>query len=117
MSFLYILRNSTGRHYVGITNLNLKERLQRHNKGDVYSTKFGKPWKLIYSELFKNLKEARGREKQIKRWKGGNAFKKFLSKAARSSNGRTADFGSAYPGSSPGLAALERNRHKFGGVK
>jgi len=88
MPYLYILKNKYGRHYVGITSIRPEDRLKRHNKGDVYSTKFGKPWEIIYRETYKTLQEAREKEKQIKKWKGGNAFKNFLSKAAGSSNGR-----------------------------
>lgn len=92
-------------------------RLDRHNKGDVYSTKFGRPWYIIRLEEFKGYKEARKREKQIKSWHGGNAFKEFLNKAAGSSNGRTPPFEGGYPGSNPGPAAVFRNYEKFGGVK
>lgn len=108
MAFLYILQNENKKYYIGITNLSPNERLKRHNKGDVYSTKLGKPWKLIYIEKLNFIQEAREREKKIKSWKGGNAFKKFISKAAGSSNGRTTDFGSVYLGSNPGPAALEK---------
>ena len=86
-------------------------------RADVYSTKFFKPWELIYTESLDNMQKAREREKQIKSWKGGNAFKKFLSKAAGSSNGRTAPFEGVYLGSNPSPAALERRSRKFGGVK
>ena len=79
--------------------------MERHNKGDVLSTKLGKPWKLIYFEEYKDYKEARCREKQIKSWKGGNAFKKLLSRTAGSSNGRTQDSESCYLGSNPSPAA------------
>ncbi len=96
MSYLYILKNKNGKYYTGITNIDPEKRLQRHNKGDVYSTKFGKPWQLIYIETFGTLKEAREREKQIKSWKGGNAFKKFLTRTAGSSNGRTSPFEGEY---------------------
>ena len=117
MACLYILKNQKNKYYIGITGLPLLDRLQRHNKGDVYSTRYGRPWKLIFSEKFNNLKEARDREKQIKSWKGGNAFKKLISKAAGSSNGRTLDSGSSNLGSSPSPAALKRRKNKFGGVK
>ena len=115
MSYLYILENEKGKHYIGITGLNPEKRLIRHNKGDVYSTKFGRPWKLICVESFSTLSEARTREKQMKSWKGGNALRKFLSRAAGSSNGRTEAFEAFNPGSNPGPAALERNQS--GGVK
>ena len=82
-----------------------EERLLRHNKGDVYSTKFGRPWRLLYSEVHLNMQLAWQGEKQIKSWKRGNAFRKLLSKNAGSSNGRTSDSGSGNLGSSPSPAA------------
>lgn len=113
MSYLYLLKNSRGRYYTGVTNLNPEQRLERHNKGDVLSTKFSRPWFLVYIETFKSLKEARIREKQIKSWKGGNAFKKFLkdkvSTFRGSSNGRTADSGSVNLGSNPGPREVDTN--------
>ena len=115
MPYLYVLRNVIGKYYTGITTTEPEKRLQRHNKGDVYSTRIGRPWQLIYIEKYETLKEAREREKQIKSWKGGNAFKKFLDRAAGSSNGRTTAFGAVYLGSNPSPAALSKS--KFGGVK
>lgn len=116
MAYLYILKGKTNKHYIGITVLDPEVRLKRHNKGDVYSTKFHRSWQLIYSETFPSIKEARVKEKQIKSWKGGNAFKKFLSSVAGSSNGRTSAFGAEYLGSNPSPAAEDRS-NKFGGVK
>ncbi len=107
MVYLYILKNNQDKHYIGITTLSPNERLLRHNRGDVLSTKMGKPWTIIHIEQFKSIREARGKEKIIKRWHGGNAFKKLLAKAAGSSNGRTSGFGPEYPGSSPGPAAID----------
>ncbi len=85
--FVYILKNKKGKHYIGITKLKPEIRLLRHNKGEVCGTKFGRPWKIIYIEKYDNYKSARTREKQIKSWKGGNAFKKLVSGVAGSSNG------------------------------
>ena len=110
MSYLYILCNERGRHYIGITNLIPEKRLLKHNQGGVHSTKLGKPWKLVYTKEFNSLREARIMEKKIKSWKGGNAFKKFLFKAAGSSNSRTIAFGAVYLGASPSPAALKRKR-------
>ena len=92
-------------------------RLLRHNRGDVKATKYKKPWRLIYFESFGNYKDARSKEKQIKSWHGGNAFKNFLAKAGRSSNGRTWAFEAQYLGSIPSLPALAGKKIKFGGVK
>jgi predicted GIY-YIG superfamily endonuclease len=112
---LYILENQRGKHYIGITKLDLDKRLRKHNRGEVYSTKFDRPWKVLYFEKYSNYKEARGREKEMKSWHGGNSFKKLLHIAAGSSNGRTWDFESQYLGSTPSPAAM--GRRKFGGVK
>ena len=116
MCYLYIIENSKGKHYVGITALHPEKRLERHNRGEVFSTKSNKPWKIIYVEVFDNLKRAREKERLVKSWHGGNAFKKFLATAARSSNGRTSPSGGEYLGSNPSLAAVV-GKNKFGGVK
>ena len=74
---------------------------------------------LVYKERFATMEQARAREKQIKSWKGGNAFRKFIRIAAGSSNGRTPDSGSGNPGSSPGPAVMRGNKiikDKFGGA-
>jgi len=59
--------------YVGMTE-NLDERLERHNKGYVRSTKRFAPFKLIYSEICESGQQARDREKYIKSTSG----KRFL---------------------------------------
>ena len=84
--FTYILENQKGKYYIGITKISLENRLLRHNRGDVKSTKLGRPWHLIYAEPHNSYKSARKREKQIKSWHGGNAFKKLLATVAGSSN-------------------------------
>ena|SRR3989344_2303670 len=106
MTSLYILKNSVGKYYVGITELEIKERLARHNKGDVKSTRHGKPWHIVYTEGYKDMKEGRIREKQIKSWHGGEAFKKLVARAAGSANGRQPDSESGNLGSNPSPAAL-----------
>ncbi len=115
MVSLYILQNNHNRLYIGITGMDLFVRLKRHNQGEVSSTKHGIPWKIIYTERYATYVDARRREKQIKSWKGGNAFKSLLRKAAGSSNGRTSPSEGEYLGSSPSPAALRRKIS--GGVK
>lgn len=74
----YILLNSkTNRHYVGSTN-NLNRRLLEHNRGQTKSTRQEGKWSLLYKENFWTPVEAKKREKQIKSYKGGNAFKKLI---------------------------------------
>ena len=78
MYFVYILKSkSTGRHYVGYTN-NLQRRLKEHNNGKTRSLVKYIPLEIILVEEYKILKEAREREKQIKSYKSGEAFKKLL---------------------------------------
>ena len=115
MVSLYILKNNLEKYYVGITSLPVADRLKKHNNGDVYSTKLGKPWTVIHAEKFTDFASARTREKKIKSWHGGNAFKKLIANATGSSNGRTWDSESHYLGSNPNPVALAQN--KFGGVK
>ena len=78
--WVYILKSEkTGRHYIGYT-ANLKERIRQHNEGLTPSTRCGAPWKLVYKEKFASKKEACRRERQIKSYKGGEAFWRLLGK-------------------------------------
>jgi len=59
---------------------NLENRLKQHNNGKTRSTKSATPWILVYREFFDTRHEAYKREKQIKSYKGGEAFRKLLLK-------------------------------------
>lgn len=66
MFFVYLLwSKKSERFYVGFTP-DLKARLNRHNSGEVLSTKYGTPWELVYYEAFRNKKDALIREKKLK---------------------------------------------------
>lgn len=85
MFTVYIIKSErTGKHYIGSTK-DINDRIQRHNAGREKSTKYGKPWKLIFCENFENRTEAVRREKEVKSYKSGDAFKKLIS--GRSSDG------------------------------
>ncbi|OIO18684.1 MAG: endonuclease [Candidatus Magasanikbacteria bacterium CG_4_9_14_0_2_um_filter_41_10] len=78
MYYVYILQSTvTNRYYVGHTQ-DIQNRLDRHNKKRVRSTKSGVPWELVYTEMFDTKAEAYKREMQIKSYKGGNAFRELL---------------------------------------
>lgn len=83
MSFVvYILQSTVNsRKYIGSTQ-DLSLRLERHNNGDVRSTKPYRPYVVIYKELFKTRVEALKREKQLKSYKGGRALQKLLNQQA-----------------------------------
>ncbi len=76
--FTYILKSKiNGKHYIGSTE-DLEKRLIKHNSGQVKATKHYKPWGIIHQEMFLTRNEAYKRELQIKKYKGGEAFKKLL---------------------------------------
>jgi putative endonuclease len=80
MYSIYILYSQEyNRYYTGSCK-GVEKRLKEHNQGCVKSTKAFKPWKIVYSEQFETRGEARKREDQIKRYKGGEAFKSLLRK-------------------------------------
>jgi len=76
---VYILESieRPDKYYVGHTQ-DLKNRLERHNRGLVKSTKHARPWKIIYTEEYETKKDSYKRELQIKSYKGGEAFKKLV---------------------------------------
>ena len=76
--FVYILRNSIGRYYIGQTS-DLSQRLQRHNDDKVFSTKNYGPWEIAYSQSFLTRSEAMAEEKRLKALKSKTAIDKLIS--------------------------------------
>jgi len=78
MYYIYVLKSKKdGRTYVGYTN-NLFKRLEKHNSGQVKSTKFRQPLELIFSEEFRTFAEARKRELYWKNGGGRRKLKQFF---------------------------------------
>lgn len=76
--FVYILQSQKDKkYYIGET-ADVAARLLFHNSGRQRSTKNRIPFVLILIEQFETREEALLREKQIKSWKGGNAFKQLI---------------------------------------
>ena len=73
MYYTYVLRRKDGKFYTGFTS-DLKLRFEKHQKGQVESTKDRRPLELIYYEACINDKDARKREKYLKSGMG----KKFM---------------------------------------
>ncbi|MBI2625166.1 MAG: GIY-YIG nuclease family protein [Candidatus Nealsonbacteria bacterium] len=73
--YVYIIRSlKNGEMYVGYT-ANLVNRLKEHNQGLNFSTKSGRPWKLIYYEACLNADDAKRREKYLKTSQGHRLLK------------------------------------------
>ncbi|MDC0257402.1 GIY-YIG nuclease family protein [Crocinitomicaceae bacterium] len=86
MFYVYILHSAVNdRYYIGQTN-NLENRLERHNKGSVRSTKAYRPWELVYRETFDDRRLAMSRETQIKSWKSKIKIQELID-ASRSESG------------------------------
>jgi len=78
MYYVYIIKSEiVEKYYIGYTS-NIINRLKHHNSGANRSTKPFHPWKIIYTETYNTKKEAWLRERQIKSYKGGEAFKKLV---------------------------------------
>ena len=78
MYYVYILKSKvTDKYYVGYTN-DLKRRLSEHNSGKTKSLVKHKPLEIIRIEEYPLYLDARKRERQIKKYKSGEAFKKLL---------------------------------------
>ena len=78
MYYTYIIQSEkTGNYYIGSTK-SIPERIRRHNCGFTKSTKGKGPFRLIYQEVYHTRVKAYSRERQIKNYKGGQAFKRLI---------------------------------------
>ena len=78
MYYVYILQSlKTNKLYTGSTE-DLRRRFIKHNSGKTQSTKFGKPWKLIYYEAHITKTSTRKTEIFYKKSQGRRQIKKKL---------------------------------------
>ena len=69
MAWVYILRGSNGRYYLGSTT-DLDRRLEEHRSGRTYSTRrLGGEIQLVGARACASLEEARALERLLKSWK------------------------------------------------
>jgi putative endonuclease len=81
--FVYVLLSEKdGRFYTGYTE-DVERRVKDHNNGRVFSTKYRRPFSLIYYEVSFNLDDTLKREKYLKSTYGKmyikNRVKNYLS--------------------------------------
>jgi len=83
MYFVYVLISQKDKkYYIGCTH-DLVRRVLRHNSGFVKSTKHRVPLQLVYKEEYYTLSEARKRENELKRMKGGIQFRQIIENNSR----------------------------------
>ncbi|MCR6721166.1 MAG: GIY-YIG nuclease family protein [Chitinophagaceae bacterium] len=76
--YVYVLQSlKEEKYYIGYST-DVKARLQFHNSGLQRSTRHRIPFRLVHYEEYISKFEALAREKQIKSWKGGKAFKELI---------------------------------------
>lgn len=78
MFCVYILKSEKNNSYYIGSCENIEIRLEQHNNGKVKSTKRYIPWRLVFKEEHKDLRSARKREIQIKRWKKRSAIENLI---------------------------------------
>ena len=77
--YVYLLENQGDKNwYIGYST-DLKQRVERHQKGDGARTTARKQnWGLIYYEAYKDERDAKGRERFLKSGSGWKFLKKQL---------------------------------------
>jgi putative endonuclease len=78
MYYVYVLQiEKSGRYYIGQTK-DLVKRLEKHSRGKTKSMKNRGGFEIVYIERCSSRAEAMRREKELKSYKGGEAFKRLL---------------------------------------
>ena len=89
MAHVYILKTAKDKYYIGST-ANFVDRISKHQKGKVKTTKSALPVSLVYTEQYQTRGEAQKREYEIKSWKSRKRIEALIrigSVMAPSSNG------------------------------
>ena len=76
MFSVYILQNSKGAFYIGMTD-NVARRLTQHNSRKSKWTKSRGPWRVVWTSGPLSPSEARKLETKLKRQKGGDGLYKI----------------------------------------
>ena len=78
--YTYILYSEKlSKYYIGYTG-DLADRLNKHNRSMKGFTSTGKPWKLVYSEMYDCKTDALKREKQLKNWKSPTLIRELIAR-------------------------------------
>lgn len=77
MGYVYFLEDSKGKYYIGSTT-DLDRRLRQHFSGHTHTTKRMLNLKLVFSQKFDNLEDARKIELKLKRLKRKDYLKRIV---------------------------------------
>ncbi len=81
--YIYVLLSQKDKKlYIGFTE-NLKSRLSSHARGEVISTKYRRPFKLVHYEYFINKSDAKAREVFLKSGAGHIQLRNILKRTFR----------------------------------
>jgi putative endonuclease len=78
MYYVYVLRNTSGRLYIGFTS-DLNRRVSQHQQGEGGWTRRRGPWELLHYEIFEDRVEALKREKNLKRGRANQELREKFS--------------------------------------
>jgi len=74
---VYVLKDSSGKFYKGMTN-DLERRIREHRRGKTITTSHMNDLKVVYTESFPSFIEARRRELYFKSAVGRKFLKKVI---------------------------------------
>jgi len=114
MYYTYVLASlKDGEWYTGAAS-DLKARLSQHERGEVSSTRFRRPWQLIYYEACREAADAYRRERYLKTGRGKRYRRQRLKTwRMQFSLGRfrVPDFGATFASRVLGTAREKLERH------
>ncbi len=78
--WVYIIKSQrNGRYYIGSSKDPIRRLNEFHNQGKVKATKYLIPWKLVFSQKYFNIVDARKVEYKFKKFKSKVLLEKIIS--------------------------------------
>jgi len=83
MASVYILfSEELNKYYIGSTTVSIEDRLKKHLADQNGFTGIAKDWKVVYTEILPDKRQALIREKQIKSWKSKPMIENLIKKTS-----------------------------------
>ena len=81
--FIYIIQSSKTNHYYIGSSEDPYKRIVRHNAGATPSTKNGRPWVIVYTEIYSIKSDALKREIYLKGMKSHTYLENLIKKITK----------------------------------